>query len=138
MSSSGNSSTEIEEAVKQKSNIVKLKNHNRQKRTPVWDLSLSSRQKEHRRKRQFRARLHDIRTRIVITLFVTSLAGLLGYNLYSSPWPITTTLRHWAARPNCDMARLFGLAPSKRGQPGYYPWHDRDNDGIACEVWPKR
>lgn len=42
--------------------------------------------------------------------------------------------RHLAAAPNCDAARMVGLAPARRGQPGYYPTHDADDDGIACEV----
>jgi hypothetical protein len=46
--------------------------------------------------------------------------------------------RHVAAARNCDAARAVGLAPALRGQPGYYPQHDRDNDGIACEPWPRR
>src|SRR5262245_5214950 len=56
----------------------------------------------------------------------------------SSPWPVTTTLRHIASAPNCDFARLVGLAPAYRGQPGYWPKLDADNDGISCEVWPRR
>ena len=38
--------------------------------------------------------------------------------------------------PNCDAARAAGAAPIRRGQPGYRPGLDRDNDGIACE--PRR
>jgi hypothetical protein len=47
-------------------------------------------------------------------------------------------LRHMLAAPNCDAARFMGLAPAHRGEPGYYPRHDRDKDGIACEPWPRR
>jgi hypothetical protein len=36
---------------------------------------------------------------------------------------------------NCAAARADGAAPVYRGQPGYAPWLDRDNDGIGCE-WP--
>lgn len=35
--------------------------------------------------------------------------------------------------PNCDAARAAGRAPIRRGEPGYRPALDRDNDGIACE-----
>lgn len=38
--------------------------------------------------------------------------------------------------PNCDAARAAGVAPLRRGQPGYRPGLDRDGDGIACE--PRR
>ncbi|MGB8999038.1 MAG: excalibur calcium-binding domain-containing protein, partial [Pseudolabrys sp.] len=30
-------------------------------------------------------------------------------------------------------AKMVGLAPSRRGQPGYWDHHDADGDGIACE-----
>jgi hypothetical protein len=34
---------------------------------------------------------------------------------------------------NCTAARQAGAAPIRRGEPGYRPALDRDNDGIACE-----
>ena len=34
---------------------------------------------------------------------------------------------------NCTAARNAGAAPILKGQPGYRPALDRDNDGIACE-----
>lgn len=34
---------------------------------------------------------------------------------------------------NCTAARAAGAAPLRRGEPGYRPGLDRDNDGIACE-----
>jgi Excalibur calcium-binding domain len=34
---------------------------------------------------------------------------------------------------NCDAARAAGAAPIKRGEPGYRPALDRDNDGTACD-----
>jgi hypothetical protein len=55
----------------------------------------------------------------------------------SSPWPPVPTLKHLAAFPNCNAARLVGLAPAWRGEPGYWSRHDRDKDGIACEPWPQ-
>jgi hypothetical protein len=68
-----------------------------------------------------------------------ALAGIL-YPVFQnlSRWPLSVALRHAAAVPNCTAARLVGLAPAHRGQPGYYPQHDRDRDGIACEPWPRR
>ncbi|WP_348637567.1 excalibur calcium-binding domain-containing protein [Bradyrhizobium sp. ISRA443] len=47
-------------------------------------------------------------------------------------------MRHIASVPNCGFARLVGLAPARRGGPGYWKHHDRDGDGIACEQWPHR
>lgn len=34
---------------------------------------------------------------------------------------------------NCTEARAAGAAPVLRGEPGYGPHLDRDNDGIGCE-----
>lgn len=34
---------------------------------------------------------------------------------------------------NCSEVRAAGKAPLRRGDPGYAPHLDRDNDGIACE-----
>ncbi|OBF91069.1 calcium-binding protein [Mycobacterium sp. 852002-51163_SCH5372311] len=34
---------------------------------------------------------------------------------------------------NCAEARAAGVAPIHKGDPGYRPGLDRDNDGIACE-----
>ena len=34
---------------------------------------------------------------------------------------------------NCAEARAAGAAPVRRGDPGYGPHLDRDNDGIGCE-----
>lgn len=56
----------------------------------------------------------------------------------SDSWSQSEVLRHLAAAPNCDAARAVGLAPARYGQPGYWPSHDADNDGIACEPWAGR
>jgi hypothetical protein len=53
-------------------------------------------------------------------------------------WPLSVALRHAAAASNCAAARAVGLGPAYRGEPGYYPQHDRDKDSIACEPWPRR
>ncbi|WP_343236290.1 excalibur calcium-binding domain-containing protein [Xanthomonas bonasiae] len=34
---------------------------------------------------------------------------------------------------NCTEARAAGAAPVHRGDPGYGPHLDRDNDGVGCE-----
>lgn len=39
---------------------------------------------------------------------------------------------------NCDAARAAGTAPVHRGEPGYGPHLDRDNDGIGCEPYRGR
>jgi len=38
---------------------------------------------------------------------------------------------------NCAAARAAGAAPINEGQPGYRPELDGDNDGVACEPWPR-
>ncbi len=50
--------------------------------------------------------------------------------------PTTTTTQPPAAvyYASCAEARAAGAAPMYRGDPGYRPGLDRDNDGIACEV----
>lgn len=44
--------------------------------------------------------------------------------------------RHLLASPNCSAARLVGVAPARRGEPGYWRDHDADHDGVACEPIP--
>jgi hypothetical protein len=39
---------------------------------------------------------------------------------------------------NCDEARAHGAAPVRRGDPGYGPHLDRDNDGVGCEPYRGR
>lgn len=39
---------------------------------------------------------------------------------------------------NCNAARAAGAAPLYRGQPGYRPDMDGDNDGVACEPYRRR
>ena len=34
---------------------------------------------------------------------------------------------------NCAAARAAGVAPVRRGDPGYGPHLDRDGDGVGCE-----
>jgi hypothetical protein len=63
-------------------------------------------------------------------------AGALYWGLVVlSPWPPMMMLKHIASFPNCDAARAVGLAPARKGEPGYWPSHDADQDGIACEPW---
>jgi hypothetical protein len=37
--------------------------------------------------------------------------------------------------PGCNAVRAAGRAPLYRGQPGYRPEMDGDDDGIACEPY---
>ena len=74
---------------------------------------------------------------VIATVFIGALGGYALAAPGSSAWGPLTTLRHLAAEPNCAAARAVGLAPARRGEPGYWPQHDRDSDGIACEPWPR-
>src|SRR5688572_20930011 len=47
-------------------------------------------------------------------------ATLIATQSILSGWRLTDTLRHLAASPSCHSARLVGLAPSIRGNPGYF------------------
>jgi hypothetical protein len=58
--------------------------------------------------------------------------------LATQAWPPLTTVRQVLAASNCAAARAVGLAPPRRGQLGYWPRHDADRDGIACEPWRRR
>jgi endonuclease YncB( thermonuclease family) len=63
----------------------------------------------------------------------------------SQPAPQAAPRRHRAAPTpsdvyyrGCREARAAGVAPLYRGQPGYRPEMDGDNDGIACEPYRGR
>jgi hypothetical protein len=43
--------------------------------------------------------------------------------------------RHLYAARGCAEAAEVGLAPARRGEPGYWPQWDGDNDGVSCERW---
>ena len=58
-------------------------------------------------------------------------------------WSSTPTSPHHRSSQdvyyrNCDAARAAGAAPIRRGEPGYRPFLDADNDGIACEPYHGR
>jgi hypothetical protein len=72
--------------------------------------------------------------RIVIAVVALAAASLAVQAL--SPWPLLVTVRHVLAGYNCDTARMVGLAPARRGMPGYWLSRDADGDGISCEPWP--
>lgn len=50
----------------------------------------------------------------------------------------TGTTPSGAYYQRCDAARAAGVAPLRRGEPGYREALDRDGDGIACEPHPAR
>ncbi|OJW72763.1 MAG: hypothetical protein BGO57_16140 [Sphingomonadales bacterium 63-6] len=65
------------------------------------------------------------------------------YNKAAPPSPQPAVRNSPSSRPavfyrNCNEARAAGAAPLHRGQPGYRPEMDGDNDGIACEPYRGR
>lgn len=75
---------------------------------------------------------HSAKVPVLVAIGISILiTGLMN----SGPFPPIVLLKHIAAFPNCDAARTLGLAPSNKGEPGYWPQHDEDGDGKACEPW---
>jgi hypothetical protein len=74
---------------------------------------------------------------VKIIFAISFVAAAVTWMFIRSPWPFVVTLKHIAAAPNCNAARAVGLAPARRGEPGYWSRHDADSDGIACEPWPR-
>ena len=58
---------------------------------------------------------------------------VVTWYLVNSPWPVGVTLKHLAAFPNCEAAEMVGLAPARRGQPGYWKRNDTYGEGISCK-----
>ena len=57
---------------------------------------------------------------------------LIGLLLAGAAMAKTDNFAYYA---NCTAARQAGVAPLYRGDPGYRPEMDRDQDGIACEPY---
>lgn len=62
------------------------------------------------------------------------------YNVVRAPYgrasaPQATQSQRSVYYSGCREARAAGAAPIYRGQPGYRPGMDGDNDGIACEPY---
>lgn len=102
-------------------------------RHPQWRLQAAT--------RRYKRRISQLVLRPYVPVVAFAACGVaalfLGF-VYFKAWPPMTTLKHIAALPNCNAVRALGLAPAREGEPGYWPQHDRDNDGIACEPWPYR
>ncbi|MDP2087311.1 MAG: excalibur calcium-binding domain-containing protein [Gemmobacter sp.] len=59
-----------------------------------------------------------------------------GSHCHGAATPRTTAPSRQGGEPyyaNCAAARAAGVAPLRRGDPGYRAKLDRDGDGIACE-----
>jgi hypothetical protein len=73
------------------------------------------------------------RSRLRLLVTVAWLAGLVFV------FGMVATHLHISGLPvyyrNCGAARAAGVAPIRRGEPGYRRGLDADNDGIACEPY---
>jgi len=58
-----------------------------------------------------------------------------GTHLSASPVARAAAARSNVYFSGCRAARAAGAAPMYRGDPGYRPEMDGDNDGIACEPY---
>ena len=72
---------------------------------------------------------------------VLALSILMFGSVWFMPVEPARALSQAAAAPNvyypgCREARAAGVTPIYRGQSGYRPGMDGDNDGIACERYP--
>jgi hypothetical protein len=70
---------------------------------------------------------------LAIGLGAAFLGGMAVERHFQPPWTFVGWVRHFLAAPSCEAARRVGLAPATRGTPGFWPRHDSDQDGIACE-----
>jgi len=75
---------------------------------------------------------------LLVLMAATALAG--AQQAAPPPRREPTPTRPPASRPaqevhfrNCSEARAAGRQNIRRGEPGYRPALDRDNDGVACE-----
>jgi hypothetical protein len=79
------------------------------------------------------ARMRKLYRAVTFALVLAIGTFAVVWYLVSSPWPLVVALKHLAAFPNCDAAEAIGLAPARRGRPGYWGHNDVDGDGVACE-----
>lgn len=63
-----------------------------------------------------------------IPAIVRDFAASVGLVRRSTPQPGD----YWSG---CNEARAAGVAPLYKGEPGYRPQMDGDNDGVACEPY---
>jgi len=79
---------------------------------------------------------------IPLLVFLPALAGVAQARQDARPWGepsreeqqrSLTARERSVTYSGCREIRQRGLAPLRRGEPGYRPWMDGDNDGLACE-----
>lgn len=82
-----------------------------------------------------------MRVKDMLVLALIGFVGLswvgkkLGVVEDSSPISLTSASSSDVYYRYCKDARAAGAAPLNRGDPGYRPALDADNDGVACEAY---
>lgn len=77
----------------------------------------------------------------MLILALIGIAGIswaekkFGVSEESTPLGLTSATSSDVYYRYCKDARAAGAAPLYRGDPGYRPQLDRDNDGVACEPY---
>ena len=83
-----------------------------------------------------RMRITDMLILALIGIAGISWAGKkLGVTEESAPLSLTSAASSDVYYRYCKDARAAGAAPLYRGDPGYRPELDADNDGVACEPY---
>ncbi|MCF4099785.1 excalibur calcium-binding domain-containing protein [Maritalea mediterranea] len=76
--------------------------------------------------------LVDVRTILIFSMIAT--VSFFAVSWFAKGWSPPQTVKHFLAAAGCDAAASAGLFETKRGAPGYWPHHDGNSDGVACEL----
>ncbi|MGI6854387.1 excalibur calcium-binding domain-containing protein [Mesorhizobium sp. 1B3] len=103
----------------------------------ILNIEAAARRRRHRRWAERWSHLKRPLSRFGFAVAMISVVALILWKPLQSVRisSIGDAFWHLAASPNCTAARAVGLAPARRGQPGYWPSHDADNDGIASKPY---
>ena len=75
---------------------------------------------------------------LLLSLPVVFVVIALGTYLRTTSYELPEAALHLVALGGCDAAHTLAIGPFYRGQPGYHARLDADDDGIACEPYPRR
>ena len=101
----------------------------------------SGKQRYSKRRSGFLGNLSRMRITGIFILALIGIAGIsrvgkkLGVTEESAPLGRTSAGSSDVYYRYCKDARAAGAAPLYRGEPGYRPALDADNDGVACEPY---
>ncbi|MDP4574100.1 excalibur calcium-binding domain-containing protein [Qipengyuania sp. G39] len=101
----------------------------------------SGKRRYSKRRSGFLGYLSRMRIADMLILALIGIAGIswagkkLGMTDESAPFGLTSAGSSDVYYRYCKDARAAGAAPLYRGDPGYRPALDADNDGVACETY---